>query len=737
MNLMRKIIAQLAFASLLTISSLSAQTVTTATGLVNALIAANGSPTTATTINLAAGTYTLTTDLPSLAANNLTLKGPATGAPAILDASSLASGVIFNVTADQVVIANLSLRNARSHAITIQPGAEAGRIEECAFTYLTPPIPATAAIDGNNCKNWTVTGNNISGISGASAEPAIHFYGGASDTIISNNLILNCDRAIGLGGDPTPIAPTITNQPLGLTVTVGQTASFSVGVAGTPPPTFQWFKNGNPIANATSASYTTPATSLTDSGTLFSVVVSDALGHSVTSANATLTISATSLPGQHYVDPVNGTDSGDGSSAKPWKSLQDVIARQTETHTWEAPLPYASGKNLVPVNAGAPVKPGDTIWLRSGNYGALTIQSAYNAKPITIAAEAGNVPRFSNVLVQSSQNWILRGFTVSASYAATYSTNTMVTVENNNWRGPAYDIVIDGFEIFSVPDETVWTLASDWDTKAANGISTTGARVTVRNCLIRNVDFALSMSGVDSRVEHNTIDGFSGDGLRGLGDGEVFEYNLVKNRRNVNSNHPDGFQSWSVGSDGAVGTGVVKNITLRGNVFIAYERPDIPFVGSIQGIGCFDGLFEGWVVENNVVITDHWHGISLYGARNCKIVNNTVVDINPATAEKPWIMVPAHKNGEPSKDCVIRNNLVARLNVAADSTNNIVVDHNLVLPTNTASYFVNLAQFNVRLAAGSPAIDQGNATQAPAIDADEKPRPKGTAIDVGAYEYAY
>ncbi|MBK9991159.1 MAG: hypothetical protein IPP19_10590, partial [Verrucomicrobia bacterium] len=52
---MRKILTQLAFALLLTISSLSAQTVTSATGLVNALIAANASPST-TTINLAAGT---------------------------------------------------------------------------------------------------------------------------------------------------------------------------------------------------------------------------------------------------------------------------------------------------------------------------------------------------------------------------------------------------------------------------------------------------------------------------------------------------------------------------------------------------------------------------------------------------------------------------------------------------------------------------------------------------------
>ena len=37
-------------------------------------------------------------------------------------------------------------------------------------------------------------------------------------------------------------------------------------------------------------------------------------------------------------------------------------------------------------------------------------------------------------------------------------------------------------------------------------------------------------------------------------------------------------------------------------------------------------MFVDWVIENNVVIVDHWHGITLGGARNCRIVNNTVID---------------------------------------------------------------------------------------------------------------
>ena len=49
---------------------------------------------------------------------------------------------------------------------------------------------------------------------------------------------------------------------------------------------------------------------------------------------------------------------------------------------------------------------------------------------------------------------------------------------------------------------------------------------------------------------------------------------------------------------------------LRGNLFINFENPNQPLKGTLQGIGCFDGFFVDWVVENNVVVTNHWHGIS-------------------------------------------------------------------------------------------------------------------------------
>jgi Ig-like domain-containing protein len=86
------------------------------------------------------------------------------------------------------------------------------------------------------------------------------------------------------------IAPYINTQPANQTVSVGQTATFSVGAAGTPPLTYQWQKNGADIPGATSSSYTTPATTSADSGAMFRVVITNGAG-SVTSNSATLTVS--------------------------------------------------------------------------------------------------------------------------------------------------------------------------------------------------------------------------------------------------------------------------------------------------------------------------------------------------------------------------------------------------------------------------------------------------------------
>jgi sugar lactone lactonase YvrE len=110
-------------------------------------------------------------------------------------------------------------------------------------------------------------------------------------------------------GSPTPTptsAPTITTQPANQSAPVGQTATFSVVAAGTAPLTYQWQKNGTAVAGATSASYTTPATTVADNGATFAVVVSNSAGNA-TSSNAKLSLTT---PPNTYTITVTSTVSG-------------------------------------------------------------------------------------------------------------------------------------------------------------------------------------------------------------------------------------------------------------------------------------------------------------------------------------------------------------------------------------------------------------------------------------------
>lgn len=87
----------------------------------------------------------------------------------------------------------------------------------------------------------------------------------------------------------TSVAPKITTQPVNQTVVDGQTATFNVVASGTTPLTYQWKKNEVVISGATSDSYTTPVTVVSDNNAKFTVTVSNGAG-SITSAEATLEV---------------------------------------------------------------------------------------------------------------------------------------------------------------------------------------------------------------------------------------------------------------------------------------------------------------------------------------------------------------------------------------------------------------------------------------------------------------
>jgi len=281
--------------------------------------------------------------------------------------------------------------------------------------------------------------------------------------------------------------------------------------------------------------------------------------------------------------------------------------------------------------------------------------------------------------------------------------------------------------VSSVADISAWT-KEQWNTLACNGFQVDGTRMTICDNQVLNVNFGISVDSSHSLIQNNTVTNFAGDGLRGLGHYSTFQYNTVKNCYDVNGNHDDGFQSWSTGPDG-VGSGEVKGVVLRGNTIINYEDPNQPHRGQLQGIGCFDGTFVDWVVANNVVVVDHWHGITLLGARNCAVVNNTVLDLKPGRPGPPWINIGKHKNGTAPEHCVIRNNLAV-----VSAAKGVLQDHNTRVEDPYA-VFVAPDLFDFHLLPTASAIGAGSPEDAPELDRDRIKRPQGEGADLGAYEW--
>lgn len=155
--------------------------------------------------------------------------------------------------------------------------------------------PATFTITGQGTGpftyQWFLDGQPISGATSST-------YAIASTTASDNGdsfTVMVSNAAGSTTSGPYTLTvlvpPAITQQSVNQAVTAGQQGTFSVSIVSTAttPLTYQWVKNGAAIAGATTAILTTPATSIGDSGSAYSVKVSNTAG-SVTSSTATLTV---------------------------------------------------------------------------------------------------------------------------------------------------------------------------------------------------------------------------------------------------------------------------------------------------------------------------------------------------------------------------------------------------------------------------------------------------------------
>lgn len=439
-------------------------------------------------------------------------------------------------------------------------------------------------------------------------------------------------------------------------------------------------------------------------------------GRSARLAALALLVTGSLAAADFWVDPETGSMENPGTEEAPWSTLQEVF-EAGKISTFDG-----SGN---PKNAAGPVKGGDTIWLRSGYHGSVSLITAYNETPILVSAVEGATAKLGSVFLRKVRGWHFRGLDVCQEYAPEPAQTRLVYVVN--WGGPASEVTIEDCDIASVKDASGWS-ADDWNGRACHGISVIGTgHALIRNRL-RNVSHAITLSGDHHRAEGNSIQHIAADGIVCGGNDLSIVRNEIRFFYNVSANHDDAIQ-FHRGPDGDT---PIERARVEGNLIVAANGPFSGLLRSPQGICSFGCPFVDAVVENNVVIVQHHHGISLYNSQGGRIVNNTVLN--------PWgggyatgILSLTTGSGSISRDTLVRNNLVSA--DRAFSGENITKDHNVVV-TDLAAFFVDPDAFDFRLRPDSPAIDAGLLEGAPDTDLTGRVRPVGAGVDLGAYEYA-
>ncbi len=376
-----------------------------------------------------------------------------------------------------------------------------------------------------------------------------------------------------------------------------------------------------------------------------------------------------------YVDenhPSSSDSLNNGSESKPWKTITYALGR-------------ISGGDKVLVKNGTYNEDGLYIYGPSGSPG----------KETTIAAYPGHSPVF-------------RGLGNTGRIAV---------------DGVSY-LTIDGFDISNL-NQCI---------QIRNG----SHHITVRNCNVHDCGNELI------RVLGNSHD-------------LLFENNIVHDGGSLGGSNGEGFY---IGSAGTVDNSY--NVTIRGNTIYNTESEGVELkpgthdcivegnnvsvsnTGDVRASGIEVDYVRNYdsnpnhIIRNNIV---HDSGSNSYGIRagtGCTVYNNVVYNISGYK----YAIVVDNDSGDSYSRKIYNNTLdvnstraISLLAGAADIRNNIGPSSPGNMVTSNA-YYVNAANRDYRLVAGSPPVDAGaDLSSVVSVDKDGTARPMGSAFDMGAYEY--
>ncbi len=246
--------------------------------------------------------------------------------------SALAGGVnISGTTSNVLTISNISTSDSGTYFVVVSNSVGIATSSNATLTVLVPPAitsqpaPQTQAVGGTATFSVAASGTaplNYFWLKNGAAIANGTKYSGVNSSNLTVATLATTDAGnfsvvvSNLAGTVTSSAaalmvvssPTITSPPANVSVAAGANASFTVTAAGSAPLTYQWRKNGTPLADGGNVSGSATVTlnlSAVSAGDAasYSVAVSNSLG-GVISPAATLTVA---IPPAIVTPPASAT----------------------------------------------------------------------------------------------------------------------------------------------------------------------------------------------------------------------------------------------------------------------------------------------------------------------------------------------------------------------------------------------------------------------------------------------
>lgn len=358
-----------------------------------------------------------------------------------------------------------------------------------------------------------------------------------------------------------------------------------------------------------------------------------------------------------HIDPHKGSDAGDGSAERPWKSFSslqrsgligDAERRLTRLNRLVSAVLHVPPRAELQPLSDSRVRGGDTVVLAGGDYGEVDLSGIVNTAFITVEAAPGADVRFSSLDLAGASHFAVRGITISASRPATGNHYLVTTYDP---AGPRSDnIVFDRIDVSAQVRQEADAFSAD----LPDGVRLAGDCLALRNSEVHHVASGVNvMRSRHTQVTGSTIRDFTVDGVQFSGRHLLIRDNAIYNQYAAPGPlHPDCMQGQPPYPEDYGPVAITHNRCIRALAGRVEGRHPDRF--GWQGINIFNGRWQGVTIACNLVIAGAQHGIALYGADTSLIERNIVRGGKPAMPS--WIAALPSADGRQPVGMTIRHN---------------------------------------------------------------------------------